>query len=360
MKVLFVTVGTPSAGSSRVRVYNYLPYLNSSGVETRAFLPPFGRTILKSRIWKNLLWPDIIYVQKSFPSALVKRLLSITGRPRIYDLDDALFAVPEYMTPSETERAKFTQSTNEMFRWADYVCVANNYLGDYARKFNPSVFTIPQSIDRSTFVPVEKPRSPNGPPIIGWTGVADRRHFENVKLLVEPITIVAKDTPVILRLMGSRGDKRFAELFRGIDGVTVETVPWLTNTDHIPLEIQKFDVGLAPLIEDSWTLGKNPGKILEYMACGVIPVASAVGMQKEFIQDGVNGFLVETPQQWADKIRQALSGARELTRMKEAALATIDAGYSIEACGKRVLEMLNQVYETSKDELLRNRSRRMI
>ena len=118
-------------------------------------------------------------------------------------------------------------------------------------------------------------------------------------------------------------------------------------------------MGLAPLIEDSWTLGKNPSKILEYMACGVIPVASAVGMQKEFIQDGVNGFLAETPEQWADKIKHALSGARELTRMKEAALATIDAGYSIEACGKLVLEMLNQVYETSKDELLRNRSRRM-
>ena len=342
MRVLFITVGTDGTASTRLRVYNYLPMLHAAGVETRLVLAPRGRSILKSPIWRTLFWPDVIVVQKALLSSMMRTLLGLMGRPRIYDIDDALFAVPPYMIPSEVERARMAQQTNSMLRWADVVCVANSYLEQYARKFNSSVVTIPQSIDCTKFWPATEVGRHEGVPILGWVGAADKRQFENVKLLAEPLAKLAQKRSVVLRLIGMRGDERFTELFEGIQGLRVEKVGWRASADHLPHEIRQLTVGLAPLIEDPWTLGKNPGKILEYMACGVLPVASAVGQQKQFIQNGVNGFLVNTAQEWVEKLEYALSDAPGLDTIRQRAVDTVRGQYSTEVCGQRLIEIFKR------------------
>lgn len=360
MKVLFITVGTEGTASSRLRVFNYIPLMNAAGVGTRVMLVPTGKSVLRSRLWLTLLWPDVIFVQKALLSPVLRAALGATAKPRIYDLDDALFAVPAYMMPSDAERARIARLTNRMLRWADSVCVANSYLAAHASAFNSSVVTIPQSIDCSAY-------HPNGPgsglaavPVLGWVGAADARHFDNISLLVEPLTALARRRQFVLRIIGGRGDERFTQIFRDVPGIQLETVLWQPTAHHVPDEIRRLDVGLAPLAEDPFTLGKNHAKILEYMACGVLPVVSAVGMQKEFVQDGVNGFLVRTPEEWVTKLERALSGGPELDAMRKRAVEAVRTTYSIEVCGQRVLEMIVETARRNRDALTRDRRARYL
>ena len=61
-----------------------------------------------------------------------------------------------------------------------------------------------------------------------------------------------------------------------------------------------FDIGVMPLPNDEWTKGKCGMKGLLYMSVGIPAVMSNIGMNKEIINHGENGFLPVGHQQWVD------------------------------------------------------------
>jgi len=56
----------------------------------------------------------------------------------------------------------------------------------------------------------------------------------------------------------------------------------------------EIDIGIIPLREGDWSKGKCALKTLQFMSMGIPFVASPVGMNREVIQPGVNGFLAKT------------------------------------------------------------------
>ena len=66
--------------------------------------------------------------------------------------------------------------------------------------------------------------------------------------------------------------------------------------------ISNFDIGIMPLENTPWELGKCAYKLIQYMGCGIPVIASSVGMNNEVVDEGINGFLVETEEQWLDKL----------------------------------------------------------
>jgi glycosyltransferase involved in cell wall biosynthesis len=58
--------------------------------------------------------------------------------------------------------------------------------------------------------------------------------------------------------------------------------------------------------DNPFTQGKCSFKVLEYSASGLPVVASPIGTNAEYVQDGLTGFLAATMDDWVDKIVQLI------------------------------------------------------
>jgi glycosyltransferase involved in cell wall biosynthesis len=76
------------------------------------------------------------------------------------------------------------------------------------------------------------------------------------------------------------------------------------------------------------------------MSCGVPVVASAVGVNREIVQDGVNGFLASTPDEWRQKLSALMGDADLRRRMGAAGRRTIQERYSLQVNGPRVAAVI--------------------
>jgi glycosyltransferase involved in cell wall biosynthesis len=90
-----------------------------------------------------------------------------------------------------------------------------------------------------------------------------------------------------------------------------------------------FDIGIAPLLDTPFTRSKSPIKAIEYNALGIPVVASNVGPYRDYVVDGVNGFLCDTEAEWVDRLNLLVSDADLRASMSEqarqvAGLHTID------------------------------------
>ncbi len=63
-------------------------------------------------------------------------------------------------------------------------------------------------------------------------------------------------------------------------------------------DLEKIDIGIMPLPDDEWSKGKCGFKALQYMALEIPAVASPVGVNTTIIQEGINGFLCTTDEEW--------------------------------------------------------------
>jgi glycosyltransferase involved in cell wall biosynthesis len=101
------------------------------------------------------------------------------------------------------------------------------------------------------------------------------------------------------------------------------------------------DIGLAPLPDNLFTRGKCGFKILQYAAAGLPMVVSPVGVNAEYVNDGVNGFHAADTQQWVERISKLIENRQLREQMGQAAregVGRFDAGIM----GRRLISFLIQ------------------
>ena len=104
---------------------------------------------------------------------------------------------------------------------------------------------------------------------------------------------------------------------------------WSENTE---IEILlSLDVGIMPLPNTPWACGKCGFKLIQYMACGLPVVASPVGVNKDIVENNINGFLAETDQQWYDSLAILYKDVSLRKSMGEAGRSKIACKYSLQS-----------------------------
>jgi glycosyltransferase involved in cell wall biosynthesis len=93
-----------------------------------------------------------------------------------------------------------------------------------------------------------------------------------------------------------------------------------------------FDIGLAPLIDSVFNRSKSAIKAMEYAALGIPVIASDVDPYRDFVIDGVTGYLVRKDHEWSKRLFELVNDEPMRTEMGRRAKAhaarwTIEEGY---------------------------------
>jgi glycosyltransferase involved in cell wall biosynthesis len=260
---------------------------------------------------------DLVYVFREaalLGPPVFERLVAWSGVPMVFDFDDAVF-VP-YVSPSNgyLSYLKFPGKTRSICRLSAHVMAGNPYLADYARQVNQHVTIVPTTIDTDKYR--VEPRRAGDVPVIGWSGsYSTVQHLDTLRGALQRL---ARQIPFRLRVIGTPKYE--------LEGVDVEALPWRSESEVE--DLRAIDVGIMPLPDDKWSKGKCGLKALQYMALGIPTVCSPVGVNTDIIQDGENGFIAASDDEWVEKLAGLLREADLRERIGLAGRATVEARYS--------------------------------
>jgi glycosyltransferase involved in cell wall biosynthesis len=123
-----------------------------------------------------------------------------------------------------------------------------------------------------------------------------------------------------LRVVGGRAPH--------IPGVRVEERPW--RLDREVEEFQTLEIGLAPMFDDLWSLGKCAFKQIQYMAAGVPFVSSPVGAARQLLTHDETTLFAGTSEEWEHALGRLLRSPELRRRLAVRARQVFEQRYSLE------------------------------
>lgn len=349
----------PEEGAGcRFRILQFLPFLSSAGydVTVRPFFSPdffrlvyrpgryaskaaaFGRlTAGRLRLLRDVSAYDLVLLyREAYPIGppLFERWLAARGLPIVYDFDDAVFLPNVSDANRFLGSLKWARKIPEILRLSSSVVAGNEYLAEFARRYNGSVTMIPTCVDTQKFVPRPAGAERAQPPVVGWIGSPTTARY--LSTMGDVFRRVHARMAFQVKVSGAGEPVVF-------EGVPTTNVPW-TLHGEVAL-FNSCDVGVYPLTDDEWSKGKCGFKAIQFMACGVPVVAASVGVNREIIQDGVNGFLASTPEEWERKLGALLADASLRARFADAGRRSVEQRYSLTVNAPKLAAVFDAVLE---------------
>ncbi|HWR02681.1 MAG TPA: glycosyltransferase family 4 protein [Humidesulfovibrio sp.] len=319
LDLLFLTPSGETLPSVRFRVLPFVDLGRARGLAVDWRRAPKA---IHQRLGFLLTLPRarVIVIQQKLFAPWELSLIRRRCQTLVYDVDDALWALhpAEIGQPGSAEKAaKIKARFAHACANVDLVIAGNDYLAGHARETQANIFVLPTLLDTAKYTPAPPDAHGIGPFRVGWMGTSGNLFF----------------LPEVLRQLSPHRERLDIRIVsdHAYEGELHEMVSFERWSPSLEVDqLRGFEVGLMPLTDDEYTRGKCGFKILQYMACGAVPVASAVGFNNEILTHGQDGLLVRQPSDWAAHIL-ALAGDRDLLeRMAQAARATVVQRFSLE------------------------------
>ena len=352
-KVIFLTpYPINSAPSQRFRFEQYLPFLqyNNINYDTSSFLDEatwkifyqkgflLKKTlgILKGLLNRHLLLLKIHQYDKIFihreaamigPAYFEWIYAKLFKKEIIFDFDDAIWLKDVSIANQNLSWLKFPNRTKSISTYSKTIITGNYYLSKYAKQFNPNVYIIPTTIDANYHYPVVRKKSDTIK--IGWTGSSTtNKHLELIIDVLHQITETYKNVEFVMISNRPINNK-----------LKIEFIEWKQSSEIE--DLSQIDIGIMPLPDDEWAKGKCGFKGLQYMALEIPTIMSPVGVNAEIIQDGENGFLANSEQEWITKLELLILSEELRKKLGKAGRQKIVERYSIDANKHKYLTLLS-------------------
>ena len=323
MKVVFFVQGMQVA-ASRYRVLQYLPYFEAKGIDTEVREFPDGM-----KAWRAALGTirdaAVIFVQRKRLPLYVLLALRRMGKKIVYDFDDAVMFKNSLSPNPYSLRRKM--SFRRMVAKSDLVIAGNKFLRSEAERAGARrIEVVPTPIDRERYH--GKAYAPTDRVNIGWIGDHGSIHYmESYKDLWEEVGRRYGDR-VLLTII--------CDTFIDTERIETRKIKW--TSDHEIEDLASLDIGVMPLFDDLWSRGKCGFKIIQYLGVGVPAVCTPVGINRDVVEDGVNGFWATTREEWVEKLSALIEDGDLRERMGRAGRDRIIEGYTVQSCAPRLIE----------------------
>jgi len=349
MKIYFYSKYDRDGASSRYRTFQYQDYYAEAGIETLCF-PLFSNEYLRIRYgegrakasvkdlyrqrWRDMGVVedcDLVVVEKEFLPYLPSFLEKDTFRDAkkiLVDLDDAIFE--NYRRHGNPlVRLAIGKKFDRLLGWASGVVCGSKYLSDYAEERAEHVYQVPTTVDVSKYEMHDHDH--DGLISIGWIGTPwSARYLPAIREVIETL---ANEIPLRFIVIGG-----YAPYWNGVD---IQSYTWeeAKEADWI----RWMDIGVMPLPDTPFERGKCGLKILQYMAAGVVPVASDVGGNSDLIEEGVDGYLCRTDNDWTDALLDLARDPQLRARMGAAGRKKVEEKYSLSVWAPKLEAIYREV-----------------
>ena len=326
MKVLLL-IRSFSSPSARYRILQYLPAIQSSGIEVCVECLPSG-WLARRRLFRRAAEFDVVVLQKRLLPVHMVRALRRHAKRLIYDFDDAvLFRSPgKGGAESATRRRRF----RAIISAADVVLAGNSYLSQIAAPFAKRIIVLPTVIDPEKYDRAASVVTQDSETVtIGWIGSrTTMRYLLSIRDALDQLT----------SRVGNIRLKIVSNSFMDLQKMPVLKKPW--HSEDEAADVAGFDIGIAPSFDDPWSMGKCGFKILQYMACSVPVICTPVGVQSEMVADGENGYWATTFEEWIERLSRLAESPEERRRMGRAGRTLLDERYSLAKWAPRFAALL--------------------
>jgi len=334
MRILFLPKYSRQGASSRYRIWQYVPLFERAGheIEVQPLLDDgylgelYGKgrrgwRWLASGYGRRLLgafrfgrFDAIVCEQEMLPflPAFVELGMQRSAARFFVDYDDAAYANYARWPWLRGKIARIMAA-------AETVVVGNTHLLGYAQQFARRVRVIPTVVDLAGY-PNHRQIGESDKVRVGWIGT--------------PITAkyVRAVIPVMERLQRAHLKLEFRLIGAGkgfsCNGLRAEVPAWSRETESELL--RGCDIGIMPLPETEFMRGKCGLKLIQYMACGLPVVASPVGVNREIVEEGRNGYLASSEEEWFAKLDRLIGDAELRMNLGKAGREKVEGGYTLE------------------------------
>lgn len=342
--------------SSRFRIRQYIPILVESGIEVHDYLRKFSTETASSRDIKlrirhsprllikaalhesaNLIhrFHDALECNKYDLVWLSRQLIigypsfeGLIKKPIVYDVDDAIFL------KSKLANIQFRM----MAQRAEVVIAGNNFLAEEASKYSKNIFVIPTAVDTQRWKPLLTKKtellSHSDNFTIGWSGTSSSfKFFMPLEHEIKKFLIEFPASELIF--MSDRFPKELRVL-----GPFIKFVKW-SVAEEVKF-VQSIDVGLMPIADDCWSMGKCAYKSLLYAACGIPVIMTPVGVNAELLKSSDIGFGPKSSGEWYENLRVLFLDRILGKRLGGNGVELINRDYSLKVCAPKIIEVLKR------------------
>ncbi len=360
MKTIFITRENSQMPGVRVRCHGFAGYLRKAQIDAEVFsyadslgaksgkdeskMSLFDKCAYNLKAYRKLAREDAVLVLQRFNyhSFAPFFLRLFNKRKLIFDLDDweAREEINYYFNKVPSSKAEIMMRF--IAKKSNFCIAASKFLVKFLSVYNDNVIYMPTGVDVDVFKPVVGARiKPDM--VISWLGTMHRPdNVENIKFLIDCFLCLVNDYPR-LRLE-IRGDGIFygqvRDFVRQHGQGHICLKPWI-NPEQIPAYLNKIDIGVMPLIQETkFNKAKSPTRLFEYMAMEKPVLASSIGEAREIINDGENGLLAKTKDDFIIKMKALIENASLRKSLGKCARKSILRGYTLEQiAGKLIKEI---------------------
>ena len=354
MNILVLTRYDRAGPSSRYRFYQFLPYLEKESFEisisslfnekyvhnlysdqrSTKFLNPLSAYIKRT---SKLLFDrsyDLIWMEKEalpWVPSFLEKLLYINSIPYVIDYDDAVYhRYDQHRNP--LVRVALSQKIEKIMGFSSVVIAGNQYIAKYAREAGVKhVEIIPTVVNTDIYK--KKYIIGNRSFTIGWIGSPSTSRHINV--VSSALNKLCKNSEFQFSAIGALG--------KDLAVIPGQPISWSEETEVE--ELNRFDVGIMPLPDTPWEKGKCGFKLIQYMACGLPVIASPVGVNKEIVEHGVNGFLARDTEEWIQYLETLKENSDLCHKMGTAGRKKVESEFSLHKMAPRLVDLMKGVAE---------------
>lgn len=347
-KIIFLTQYDERGASTRIRIYQFLPFFRSQfQVVMRPLISRDGQkflndlavernffrlVILLMKVLLNFLkryfhvieaWRyDVVVVQKDVLPFGLLWLLKFGQKNIIFEFDDAIWLGHQSAGKQEYIQ-KIIVFLRKMYlirmlKTAKKVIVDNSFLANFSREFCSDVLVISAPIDTDLY---KVSRSSFIPELISFIWIGS----PGTSYLLEGLM------PFLIKLSEKKKFKliNVGGLILHSEHFLIDNVPWSIDNELKSLSVAQ--IGLMPLDDIPFNQGRLGYKIVQYFSAGLPTLATNIGLNSEVIQPNINGLLYEinNEEDFVAKAYSLIDDTQKTLKMGENARKIAEDSYDL-------------------------------